>query len=242
MAVQTIAENYPLLQQPPYTIALDAGHGGLDTGASYGRLEEVLICENTVDELFSLLEQNSNFKPIRTRENGQGCPISKRAEKVIAEKASLLLSIHMNLDVSNTQSHGFECFPLPPGRKWSQQSLQFAQYIAEEMGKEGHRLRGSNGVRFAYYSGKRKLIVDAEDTKERTLKSFGILEQVSCPAVLAEQCFLSNANDRKTWADEQGCKKAAEVYYRAICRYFAVDEAPPSANCNPYPVEPFSTQ
>ncbi len=219
---------------------MDAGHGGFDTGASYGRLQEVLICENTVDELFSLLEQNPNFKPIRTRENGQGCPISKRAEKTIAEQASLLLSVHMNLDASNTQSHGFECFPLPPGRKWSQQSLQFAQYIADEMGKEGHRLRGSNGVRFAYYSGKRKLIVDAEDTKERTLKSFGILEQVSCPAVLAEQCFLSNVNDRKAWADEQGCKRAALVYYRAICRYFGVDEAPPPVDTAPPFAEPFS--
>ena len=221
--VSTGVEAYPLQQTPPYTVALDAGHGGFDTGAGCGNLHEVDICEKTVDKLFTLLENNPSFCPVKTRENGEGCSISDRAKKAGEEKASLLLSIHMNYDPSTSQSHGFECFPLPPGRTWSDKSMEIAHWIAEGMGNEGHRLRGNNGIRFAYYSGKRKIIVDAEDNKERTLKSFGILEQVACPAVLVEQCFISNANDRKNWTTEEGCQKAANVYYTAICQYFRVD-------------------
>lgn len=223
---QPVFSSYPLQEAPPYVVALDAGHGGFDTGANYGKWKEVEICESTVDELFRLLEQNPSFLPVRTRNNGEGARISERVEQAVQAHASLLVSIHINLDPSNTQSHGFECFPTPPGRKWSDKSMQFAQLVAQGMGESGHRLRGSNGVRFAYYSGKRKLIVDAEDTRERTLKSFGILEEAMCPAILIEQCFLSNQNDRDQWASEDGCERAAEIYYKAICSYFSVDETP----------------
>lgn len=230
---QAKVQSYPLQQQPPYTVALDAGHGGYDTGANCGNIQEVKIIEKTVDELFLLLQNNPAFRPIRTRENGEGSSISKRAEKATQEKASLLLSVHMNFDPSTAQSHGFECFPIPPGRTWSDQSMNFAKAVAQQMGLKGHRLRGSNGIRFAYYSGNKKLIVDAEDTKQRTLKSFGILEKVECPAVLVEQCFISNSEDRKNWTTEEGCKNAAQAYYYAICEYFAIDP-----NQKPEPPKP----
>ncbi len=223
---QPVFTSYSLQETPPYVVALDAGHGGFDTGANYASLNEVEVCEETVDALFNLLEENDAFIPVRTRENGEGANISQRVEQAVEARASLLVSIHMNLDPSTTQSHGFECFPIPPGRKWNEKSMQFAELVAQGMGQAGHRLRGSNGIRFAYYSGKQKLIVDAEDTRERTLKSFGILEQSMCPTVLIEQCFLSNENDRKQWADTQGCQKAAEIYYSAICAYFDVSETP----------------
>ena len=50
--------------------------------------------------------------------------------------------------------------------------------------------------------------------------TFGVLEQAGCPAVLAEQCFVTNAEGVAAFAGEEGCRRAAEVYYRAICRYF----------------------
>ena len=37
-------------QGSPHVIALDAGHGGMDTGAA-GPTDEVLMCEQTVDAL-----------------------------------------------------------------------------------------------------------------------------------------------------------------------------------------------
>ena len=42
--------------------------------------------------------------------------------------------------------------------------MRFAQCIAQKMGGAGHRLRGENGIRFAYYNGKSKRIVDSTDT------------------------------------------------------------------------------
>lgn len=217
---------YPLPASPPYVIALDAGHGGSDTGAHSSQLEEVEACERAVDALYARLAKDDRFTPVRTRENGEGCRIKERAARAAEAKANVLLSIHFNSDPSCAQSHGFECFPTPPGRDWSENSLVLARCIAARMGGAGHRLRGADGVRFAYYSGKRKLIVDATDTRERTLQSFGILESAMSPAVLVEQGFLSNSSDRADWTGQEGCEKAAEAYYLALCDYFGMEPQP----------------
>ena len=204
-------------QGSPHVIALDAGHGGMDTGAA-GPTDEVLMCEQTVDALYALLEADPNYSPVRCRENGQDAAIAGRAARAGQAGACLLLSVHGNLD-SSSQSHGFECYPTPPGRAYYEEASRFAHCIAQGMGSAGHRLRGETGVRFVYYQGKSK-IVDSSDTRVREENSFGILEKAPCPAVLAEQCFLSNSSDYEAWATPQGCQRAARVYYEAICRYF----------------------
>lgn len=217
---------YTLQTAPPYTVALDAGHGGMDTGAHCRQVEEAAVCEHTVDALFAWLEADPNFEPVRTRENGVDLSIADRVKTATERQASLLLSVHANLDPGNRQSHGFECFPTPPGRVYSEESLRAAQCLAEAMGQAGHRLRGGNGVRFAYYYGKRKKIVDSTVTDVRSEKSFGIVEQPHCPAVLMEQCFLSNSGDYEAWASPEGCKRAGRVYYEGLCAYFGTEPLP----------------
>ena len=212
---------YEMPVEPPYTVALDAGHGGMDTGAD-GYLDEVYLCEQTVDALYSFLAVDDHYIPVRTRPNGEKYSIDQRVETALENRACLLLSIHGNSDGSS-QSHGFECYPTPPGRLWAQESMTFARCVAQEMSDAGHRLRGTNGVRFAYYEGKRKILVDSEDDRVRELKSFGILEKAPCPALLVEQGFITNAEDVDHWATPEGCRRAAQVYYQAICQYFGTD-------------------
>ena len=70
----------PCAQGSPHVIALDAGHGGMDTGAA-GPTDEVLMCEQTADALYALLEADANYTPVRCRENGQDAPIADRAAR-----------------------------------------------------------------------------------------------------------------------------------------------------------------
>ena len=103
---------YLLQTQPPYTVALDAGHGGFDTGAE-AIIKELEVCEQTVNALYTLLEQDSNYAPVRTRPNGEDRSIKERAQAATDAGASLLLSVHANSDEITGQSHGFECGPTP---------------------------------------------------------------------------------------------------------------------------------
>lgn len=97
---------------------------------------------------------------------------------------------------------------------------------AENGRRPGTALRGENGIRFAYYNGKSKRIVDSTDTKIREQKSFGIVERPYCPAVLVEQCFLTNYSDVENWTGEAGCaaphvsitRRSAPISAPSLCR------------------------
>ena len=206
---------------PPYVIAIDPGHGGMDTGAQ-AIVEEYEVIDKTAAFLYEMLARNPDYIPVYTRTDSD--PSSRdRARTANARGAALLISLHANSD-SSPSSKGFECFPSPPGRTHHAESLRFAQLITRGMSRAGHTLRGGEektGIKYAYYSGKSKRIVDSTDTKIRSLPSFGILEKTDCPAVLVEQCFITNQKDTETWATEAGCRCAAAVYYRAITEFFS---------------------
>ena len=207
----------------PYTIALDAGHGGWDVGAE-GILQEVELTERTVSELKDLLQKDGRFRVILSREAGEGMEISDRNAKFQKKKPDLMLSVHGNAN-DNKGANGFECYPSPPGHGNHEESLVFAKLLAEEMKAAGAKLRGTDGVRFGYYdpSGE-KVLVDSDDTKVYDMPTFGMLKNMECPAVLVEQCFITNAADVDAFGDEDGCQKAAKAYYDAVCRYIELLE------------------
>ena len=217
---------YKKEEQKQYSIGIDAGHGGEDTGA-IGYIQESELTEKTADLLEELLEKDGRFKIIRSRKNGENVNIVDRRELFLKKEVNLILSIHGNSDPTGT-ARGFECYPSPPGRENHSISYYFAVCIAEEMQKAGNHLRGENGIRYAYYvtdeNGKtQKAIKEISDTTVYAQPSFGIVEKVTCPAVLVEQCFVTNQEDVTAFGSEQGCAISAEAYYKAICKYFGIE-------------------
>ena len=91
-------------------------------------------------------------------------------------------------------------------------------------GRDAGRRRSiarARGVRYIYYlENDQKQLVESTHTEIREERSFTLLEDVNCPAVLAEQCFVTNEADAARFGSEEGCKKAARIYYEAICEYF----------------------
>lgn len=212
---------------PPYTVAIDAGHGGSDTGAQ-GVVEESAITEATVGYLESWLLQDENYTPVRTHAYDTFLENTERAATANQARAALLLSVHGNSDPYSEQSYGFECYPQPPGRTHHEASLCFAHLIAGKFGAEGQRLRGNAGVRYIYYVGDdargyQKEVIEESDNTVRAEQTFGLLEKTNCPAVLAEQCFVTSPDDVDGWGDEDGCRRAARLYYEAICAYFGTE-------------------
>lgn len=106
---------YKKEEQKQYSIGIDAGHGGEDTGA-IGYIQESELTEKTADLLEELLEKDGRFKIIRSRKNGENVNIVDRRELFLKKEVNLILSIHGNSDPTGT-ARGFECYPSPPGRK-----------------------------------------------------------------------------------------------------------------------------
>ena len=68
--------------------------------------------------------------------------------------------------------------------------------------------------------GARGVVEEKEMTAQTSEALLTLLEDVNCPAVLAEQCFVTSEEDVARFGSEDGCKAVARIYYEAICAYF----------------------
>ena len=217
----------PQVGDPPYRITVDAGHGGADPGAR-GVVEEREMTAATASALLQWLEQDPNYLPSQTREGyDQTATPAERAAAANAQAPQLLLSIHGNSAAQGASANGFECYPAVPGRTWHAESFYFAQLLAGKMEAAGAHLRGHGGVRYIYYlENDQKQLIESTSTEIRTQRSFTLLEDVDCPAVLAEQCFVTNPADVERFGSQEGCQTTARAYYEAICAYFGTEPLP----------------
>lgn len=216
----------PVVGDPPYRIAVDAGHGGSDPGAR-GVVEEKQMTAQTAQLLTEWLDRDPDYIPLATRESYDvTAKPSERAEAANAQSPDLLLSIHGNSAPEGSEASGFECYPAVPGRKWHQESYYLAKQLAASMQAAGASLRGRGGIRYIYYLGNTKQLVESNHKEVRLERSFTILEDSDCPAVLAEQCFVTSEADVARFGSEEGCRRTARAYYEAICAYFATTPLP----------------
>src|SRR5689334_11082371 len=77
------------------TIALDAGHGGIDPGATSPReVEEKTITLALARELERQLEASGRYRAVLTRRRDTFVPLRERVARARRHRAELLLSIH----------------------------------------------------------------------------------------------------------------------------------------------------
>ena len=203
-----------------FVVAVDPGHGGGDPGTEGISFYEDDMTWDTADRLIALLQADDRFSAFLTTDGTEYEKPSERAANAKSKGAQLLISIHGNSgdDPSYT---GFECYPVPPGRTYNAESLAFAEMIARRFGDTGERLRGENGVRYIYYDeNNEKQIYEVSDTTVHTDPTFTLLEECGCPAVLAEQCFITSPQDVDAFGDDDGRQAAAQIYYDAICEWY----------------------
>ena len=213
-------------------VAIDPGHGGVDRGSEGPGFGEYEMTWRTANELADLLEADGRLRPCltltETESQDPDSPRimpSERARRAAEAGAALLLSIHGNSDPVYGAS-GYECYAIPVGRDHHDESLRFARLVAAEFGALGQRLRGADGVKYIFYDqDDNKYERDATDTDVYTDPTFGVLEYAECPAILSEQCFLTNSADVDLLGDEDGCQLAARQYYEAICQWFGLEPA-----------------
>lgn len=216
----------PVVGDPPYRVAVDAGHGGADPGAQ-GIVNEAQMNAQTAEALVAWLDKDPNYIPLSTRNSYETtAKPSERAAYVNALAPQLLLSVHGNSAPEGSDASGFECYPSVPGRTWHPESYYFAERLAEGMQAAGAHLRGNSGIRYIYYEGENKQLVESSHNEIRLERSFTILEDVNCPAVLAEQCFVTSEADVAQFGDAAGCSRVARIYYEAICAYFGTQPLP----------------
>ncbi len=100
----------------PFTILIDAGHGGHDTGASQGSLNEKDVNLKLALELKQALEKHG-IKVSLTRSVDQELELSERAVKVQQAGADCVVSLH--LDTPEAQGPVYELHYFGQGKAFA---------------------------------------------------------------------------------------------------------------------------
>ena len=207
-------------------IAIDPGLGVTYSVSDGNGLWEYEMTWQVANELVNLLEQDGRYAPVLTitEEESQNSDMprvepAERAQRANDAGAVLLFSIHGNSDPSGTVS-GFECYAIPPGQQYHDESVALARLTAQKITQTGQPLRGQDGVRHLYFDTyDNRMVYESSDETPRNEPTFRLLADADCPAVLVEQCFLTNPQDAARLATPSGAKQAAKAYYEAICEW-----------------------
>lgn len=175
----------------PLRVLLDPGHGGDDEGA---RCSDPLVKEKeltlTLAKRIGAQLKKAGLHVDYTRTRDITLSLDARARLARTKKADLFISVHAN-HASNLDACGVETYVLPP-----------SGYPGTA---EGSRARGWQiGNRNDFHNtllgfSIHRHLASTPETVDRGLKrqSFFVLRETSCPAVLLEFGFLSNAGETR---------------------------------------------
>ena len=203
-------------------VAVDAAYGGEQNGYT-GIVNEAEFNEGVVNALCARLADDDRFIVLRTHEAGTSRAILNIVREINESKADLVLSIHAGYD-PDPQKTGMHIYAEQPASDNHERSLELAHSIQETFADDL-----SAEVNYMYYEpiGEDRYqmkVVGENDKNDYELATWTIMEKTLVPAVVTEQIYVSNEADVSAWANEEGYKKTAELYYRALCRYYGIDQ------------------
>jgi len=198
-------------------IILDAGHGGLDPGATHYlyKIFEKNITRQIVDATIELID-TTKYKVIETRPQDNN--IHRRNRIAIAEKARahILISIHVNA-VNDTVTNGFEIL-------YSDSTLyKFDTLTSDTI---------SIASPYKYESASFAEILSKETSKRVPLKkrkiicskpNLGIIWAGHFPSILFEVGFINSTTDLKVINTPHGQSKLAQAIVHSISLFCPVE-------------------
>lgn len=222
-----------------YTVVLDAGHGGKDSGASNGKYIEKDIALNVVLQIGNELKKYKGIKVIYTRNKDVFVELHKRATIANKHNASLFVSVHCDSFKPNPKAHGASTYVL--GLNGNATNLEIAKkenavILLEDNYKSNYDYDPNspesviglsvlqeenldNSVRFA--SMIQTNFVSDLKRRNRSVKqaNFLVLRETIMPSVLVELGFLSNSKEGKYLNTRRGQTELAKAISKGIRKY-----------------------
>ncbi|HEX7326067.1 MAG TPA: N-acetylmuramoyl-L-alanine amidase [Rhodanobacteraceae bacterium] len=126
--VRTVDNDIRTGRPRPVIIAVDAGHGGDDSGAigPDGLMEKTVTLDMALD-LAKLIDAQPGMHAVLTRKGDYYVPLVKRFEIARAHKADLFVSIHANSCPDYCNAHGASVWVLDPHGKQSEAARWLAK-------------------------------------------------------------------------------------------------------------------
>mgnify|MGYP000692124561 CR=1 FL=1 len=222
-----------------FTVLIDPGHGGKDSGTRGGGYFEKKVVLEVSLEVAEQLKSTPDIKGVLTRDKDVFIPLDERARIGNKVNADLFISIHCNA-AADTRAYGAETFVL--GLHRNEDNFEIAKkenkvILMEddyEVKYDGFDPKSPESymtftVMQEEYLDESILLADKVQKRftnhlsrhNRGVKQAGflVLRETSMPSVLIELGFLSNPKEGKFLNSKQGQKKMANAIVKAIKAY-----------------------
>ena len=225
----------------PYTVVIDAGHGGKDAGAVGKRLKEKDL--NLIVSLLTgkyIKEKYPEVNVVYTRQTDIFLPLQERANIVNRNNANLFICIHTNASTSSA-AHGAETFVLGTEKMSTnldvamrensviqledgyQQTYQgfdprsVDSYIMFELMQNNYM---DQSLRYA--ENVQKQLVHKLHRTDRGVRqaAFWVLLKSACPSVLFEMGFISNPDEERFLGEPANQEAIAHALCDAFTNFY----------------------
>lgn len=180
-------------------VVLDAGHGGIDPGASAGGYNEKDINFKILNEYAKAYFDSSDIKVYFTRLTDVKIDLYERADFATQVEADLFISLHMNA-YSSSSVNGTAVYYSTLNSSINSGGLTSKAMAAALVDNLSSALgTKNNGVKTA---------------------NFVVIKETQVPAVLIELAFITNTSDRKIITTAATQKLAAKTIYETTVNFF----------------------
>lgn len=221
-------------------IAIDAGHGGIDSGAvgQGGSLEKDVVLA-IAKELATLLAQDAHLSPILIRNSDYFLQLRRRVELAREAQADLFVSLHADAYPEDNRVDGSSVYMLSQGGA----SNEAAQWLAEKensadliggisLSDKGSLLASvllnlsqAGTLEASARIGDKVLGALGKVGKNRykmvQRASFMVLRSPDVPSILIETAFISNPEEERRLNDSLYRLQIAQAIREGILDYFA---------------------
>ncbi|QDY43170.1 N-acetylmuramoyl-L-alanine amidase AmiB [Candidatus Pantoea soli] len=223
-------------------VAIDAGHGGQDPGATGQRgLHEKNVTIAIARKLKALMEQDPMFRPVLTRNGDYFISVMGRSDVARKENANLLVSIHADA-APNHSATGASVWVLSNRRANNEMAnwLEQKEKQSELLGGAGDLLANSQAdpylsqaVLDLQFGHSQRVGYDVAVKVLQQLRgitplhkrlpehaSLGVLRSPDIPSLLVETGFISNLAEERLLGSSAYQEKIAQSIYKGLRNYF----------------------
>ena len=232
--------------EKPFTVVIDAGHGGHDPGA-LGRLTQEKKLNLDVALLLGKMieDEMPDVKVYYTRKTDVFLTLQERANFVNKHNADLFICVHTNASESK-DAVGAETFVLGIDKMASNLSVAMrenAVMLLEDNYETTYQGFDPNSVdsyimfelmQDQYIDQSLQFATQVQQQFSGSLKradrgvrqaGFWVLHKSACPSVLVEMGFISNPEEERFLASKEGEEAVATALYNAfVCHKNALDK------------------
>ncbi|MGQ1944473.1 N-acetylmuramoyl-L-alanine amidase family protein [Ornithobacterium rhinotracheale] len=224
-----------------FVLVLDAGHGGHDTGARGVAANEKDVALDVTLRVGKLVKDyfKNDVKVIYTRSTDVFIPLAERADIANRNHADFFISIHCNSarpGAFGTETYALGSDPKRANSNFSIVKKENSVILLEDDHKEKYEnFNGSpesligltlmqnthldNSLKMAKYIEDNYINKDKRFSRGVKQAGFIVLWRTAMPSILTEIGFITNPEEGKYLASDEGKEKTAESIFNAIKAY-----------------------